>query len=418
MRIDRSWSSRARAQLSRAQLADDEAEAVDRFEVLTDGTVRHQQQTALGRGDRASRSSSRWRSMRIPPPSSVDPILPWIWLECVPVITLQLCICLALALAATFTLVATVGKYTPVTPAQPVPPSSVRDLSTWRCSRPPAAARGLPAFLVYALPTSPSHALGPLPVFQHLLDQDVGDIYVVTEGSRRFAPPLAGAVGKRRCAVVQRTRAPDFPSARLLSLEQRALAALLKLDLLNHLPHRVANVSGASLEPPRRVVVLDSDAICLPGSPHLLQKQFQLLRPPRQFLFAGRSGWRPSVNRSTGLSARSGIFSGALGIDLAGFRAFDAERRRSSHATSSRPSTLRDSWWHDGATAHKQPLALLPSKDGARSRAVWSMMVDAFPEVWNALPCGLHAEGHVLQGIALHGVQCIKAFHGTAFFKQ
>ena len=381
MRIDPSWSSRARGSLRRAQLAGDDAGCLTHSRML-----QHEQRAA--KTHRTPSSTSTRRRMRIPLRGATDPMLPWIWTDCVPIVAIQLCLWLAFALAAAVTLTATVGQYSPVAPEAPMSPSDRILISTWRCPRSPAApsssTRTPPAFLIYAVSTRSTQALSPLPVFGHLEGQSVGDIYVVTEATRRVAPSFLGAVGQRRCAAVQRTSAPNFPSVKLLSLDRRALADVLKLDLLNHLPHRVYNVSGAILEPPRRVVVLDSDAICLPGSPSLFHKQFQMLRSPRQFLVAARPGLRTAANAS-------GIASGALAIDLAGFRAFDAERRKQS----------RVSWWQYVATTHAQPLALLPSKEGARSRAVWSMLADSFPEVWHELPCGLHAEGPLLQSLAL-----------------
>jgi len=123
----------------------------------------------------------------------------------------------------------------------------------------------------------------------------------------------------------------------------------------------------------------------------LLAAEFRRL-DTEQFVLAGRSGVRDTVKRLIDhvslptyvANEYAGLNSGVLGLDL---------RRMRQWAATFCP---RAPWWH--CVVKSRPASF---DWGFADQLVYRELLELQPWVWRPLPCGMHAETQVLQGIYL-----------------
>ena len=271
------------------------------------------------------------------------------------------------------------------------------DLETWRCTFNSQNNNVENIFnhttlITYALDEYGVKLLGMKPpfyhqMFRHYTGRQRLSMLVVTQANLRKRNPLPSD----ECHFVLGSVRDRLPSNYKCGSDchYSFKSASVKLDVLKHVPQEVS-----------RVILLDADIHCVKDCVTTFETEFNQLNS-RQFIAAGRSGVRDLVTRiADGKSVPAvhkgvygGLQSGVLGLDLVKMRRWE------------RVFCPDKPWWH--CVVASRPLSF---KWGFADQLVYRELITDQPWIWKEMPCGMHADTQVLQGIALH-TDCGNRFH-------
>ena len=245
-----------------------------------------------------------------------------------------------------------------------------------------------PPFLIYLLGDE-GPAMGRN-VFEFVMNEEIGDVFVVTNDAPALGCPFAGALHQRNCTTVRR-QIPRSIKKEGVSNHYASRYCMEKMDLVHLLPLEV-----------RTVVLLDADIFCVRGCAARFRDELAAFNT-EQFVAAPRADPRillrsssPSkATRSTAAvsspkraqnltipSRSEGINSGVLLIDVVRMRMFEEA------------FCPGERWWRCVLRA-----APMGYHGAGGDQAVWNQLLVDHPASWRQLPCGMHTSVAVLHGV-------------------